>query len=232
MTIHCFTSRPVFPLSGRLSCGLGLMACALLVGCSPTDTTDPSSTESGTTAAGTGSLTLTANGEDFVRQGFETKDGWAIAFDHLYVTVTEATAYQTDPPYDAKASDDLDPSTAKVAQVLVDAPQMIDLAAGEADADPIAVTTQSVPSGRYNAIAWSIAPDQANGNDYSIQLVGTATKGDRTIQFDLGLDPRFRYTCGDFIGDSRKGFLDPDQSADLEMTLHFDHIFGDGEAPA
>ncbi|NER00869.1 MAG: DUF4382 domain-containing protein, partial [Cyanothece sp. SIO2G6] len=126
----------------------------------------------------------------------------------------------------------VDPNTAKVTQMLVNAPQVIDLAAGDADAEPIAVTTQSVPAGRYNALAWSIAPDKTAGNDYSIQLVGTATKDDRTIQFDLGLDPNFRYTCGEFIGDSRKGFLDPDQSADLEMTLHFDHIFGDGEAPA
>jgi hypothetical protein len=33
------------------------------------------------------------------------------------------------------------------------------------------------------------------------------------------------------VGDDRKGFLDADGTADLEATFHFDHLFGDGEAP-
>ncbi|MEB3230941.1 MAG: DUF4382 domain-containing protein [Leptolyngbyaceae bacterium] len=231
MNSHCFRFRPFSSLLGRGS--LGFMLCAFWVGCSQSEQITPSPEENETSATpGTGSLTLTANGEDFVRQGFETKDGWAIAFDHVFVTVTEATAYQTDPPYDAKASNALDPSTVTVTQLLVDTPQVVDLAQGDSDADPIAVTTESAPSGRYNALVWAIAPDKAAGREYSIQLVGTATKGDRTIAFDIGFDPSFSYTCGDFVGDSRKGFLDPDAAADLEMTLHFDHIFGDGEAPA
>ena len=34
-------------------------------------------------STGEGSLVLVANGEDFVRQGFVSKDGWSINFEHL-----------------------------------------------------------------------------------------------------------------------------------------------------
>jgi len=48
----------------------------------------------------TGRLQVYANGEDFVRQGFVSKDGWSINFDHVYITLADITAYQTEPPYD------------------------------------------------------------------------------------------------------------------------------------
>ena len=48
-----------------------------------------------------GTLKFTANGEDFVRQGFVSKDGWRIDFDHVYITISDIAAYQTNPPYDA-----------------------------------------------------------------------------------------------------------------------------------
>ena len=35
-----------------------------------------------------------------------------------------------------------------------------------------------------------------------------------------------------YIGDERKGFLDAGTQADVEATFHFDHVFGDGDAPA
>jgi hypothetical protein len=47
----------------------------------------------------TGTLEFYANGEDFVRQGFVSKDGWSIQFDHVYITLDGIAAYQTDPPY-------------------------------------------------------------------------------------------------------------------------------------
>jgi len=58
-------------------------------------------------AAEKGTLQFHANGEDFVRQGFVSKDGWAITFDHVYVTLADATAYQSDPPYDPHAGSDV-----------------------------------------------------------------------------------------------------------------------------
>ena len=40
------------------------------------------------------------------------------------------------------------------------------------------------------------------------------------------------FVCGDFIGDTRKGILTDGETADVEATFHFDHLFGDGDAPA
>ena len=48
------------------------------------------------TIANKGNLILVANGEDFVRQGFLTKDGWQIEFDRLVVSVSEVIAYEMD----------------------------------------------------------------------------------------------------------------------------------------
>lgn len=39
--------------------------------------------------AQTGTLVLVDNGEDFIRQGFVSKDGWQIDFDHAYVTLNQ-----------------------------------------------------------------------------------------------------------------------------------------------
>ena len=46
-----------------------------------------------------GKLQLNANGEDFVRQGFISKDGWSINFDHVYITLADVTACQTERKY-------------------------------------------------------------------------------------------------------------------------------------
>ena len=36
-----------------------------------------------------GTLELRANGEDFIRQGFTSKDGWQIEFDHVYTNIQD-----------------------------------------------------------------------------------------------------------------------------------------------
>lgn len=175
--------------------------------------------------SGTGTLSLVANGEDFVRQGFVTKDGWRIDFDRVAVTLDKVVAYQTDPPFDPDSDSQMQ---VKTELVLVDAPKVVDLAAGGADAPPIAVVEKSAPVGFYNALAWTVT----SRNRPAIVLDGTAKKGGRTIDFVLNLDTALAYTCGEFVGDDRKGFLRPDGTTELEATFHFDHIFGDGEAPA
>ncbi len=42
----------------------------------------------------TGTLKIMANGEDFVRQGFVSEDGWTISFEAVYLNVEGPTAYQ------------------------------------------------------------------------------------------------------------------------------------------
>ena len=66
---------------------------------------------------------------------------------------------------------------------------------------------------------------------YSLVVVGTAEKDDQAIAFTIKVEPEYTYTCGEYVGDERKGILQKDGVADLEMTFHFDHIFGDAETP-
>lgn len=179
---------------------------------------------------GTGTLVVLANGEDFVRQGFTTKDGWQIDFDHVYVNLADVKAYQTDPPYDPSMGEDLK------AQETVDvaSAQTVDLAAGDENADPVLVAElPEVPAGRYNAISWQMSPaTEGPVAGYTLVMDGTAQKDGQTVDFVISSAQEMAYTCGEYVGDQRKGILSDGEQADLEATFHFDHIFGDGEAPS
>ncbi|MCB0155088.1 MAG: DUF4382 domain-containing protein, partial [Anaerolineae bacterium] len=108
----------------------------------------PDAQAAGLAQGGIGTLEFRANGEDFVRQGFTSKDGWAISFEHVYVTVSDITAYQTDPPYEPEEGAALNATTV----VEVPGVYTIDLAAGDDDAEPIFVAEAAVPAGQYNAL--------------------------------------------------------------------------------
>jgi hypothetical protein len=173
-----------------------------------------------------GELYLVANGEDFVRQGFTTKDGWTIEFNHIYVTLADVKAYQTDPPFDANSDAPLKP---KETIVLLEDPKTVDLALGETDAVPILVTKVQAPPGQYNALSWQVVPSTEG---QTLVLEGKATKADQTVNFKVMLNQPLEYTCGEYVGDERKGILTPGGQTELETTFHFDHIFGDAEMPA
>ncbi|MEM9908313.1 MAG: DUF4382 domain-containing protein [Cyanobacteria bacterium P01_D01_bin.44] len=192
--------------------GLGTVAIYTVTACSPSQPT--------------GTLEIRANGEDFVRQGFVTKDGWQITFDQVMVTLSEVTAYQTEPPFDPEQAEPLQAATL----VTLDEPVEVDLAAGDETAEPILIEAVDAPAGRFNALSWSLMP--APLVEAPMTLMGTATKADQTILFELALAPSLKFTCGDFIGDERKGILEPNETADVEATFHFDHLFGDAELPA
>ena len=224
--------------------GILLAAPGLLLGCSPNETATDTTTDMGEAemaeesteqaaapeAEGTGTLMLVANGEDFVRQGFVTKDGWQIDFDNVYVNLADVTAYQTDPPYDPDSSEQLQAKE----QVSLDEPKTVDLAEGGEDADPVTVAElQDVPAGNYNALAWEMTPATSGpAEGYTMVISGTAAKDGETVDFVIRSDQEVAYTCGEFVGDERKGILQADGQAEMESTFHFDHIFGDGEAPA
>jgi len=177
---------------------------------------------------GTGTLQFVANGEDFVRQGFTSKDGWAITFDALIISLDDIIAYQSDPPYDPDSGPDVEAEVS----VLLDGPLTVDLAEGDADADPIPVGEVEAPPGRYNALAWRMIPaEEGEAEGYSLLLVGNAERDGDTIQFRIGIENEYQYVCGEYVGDERKGILGAGDTADLEMTFHFDHLFGDAELP-
>jgi hypothetical protein len=176
-----------------------------------------------------GTLQFHANGEDFVRQGFVSKDGWRIDFGHVYITLADVTAYQTDPPYDAHSGADVK------ANVKVSLPQTytMDLAKGGEDAPPILVgEVTDAAADHYNAISWKMVKASSGpASGYSLVIVGTAEKGGTRIDFSIKVDKEYGYSCGEFIGDERKGIVQEGGVADVEMTFHFDHIFGDAETP-
>ncbi len=181
-------------------------------------------------AAATGTLQFTANAEDFVREGFESKDGWNLTFEHVYVNLANVTAYQSDPPFDSEHD------TAVSAQIKVEnvANKTVDLAEGDENAPPILVAeVADVAAGHYNAISWDMAR-AADGPaaGYSLVIVGQAEKDSRTINFTIKDETQYGYTGGEYVGDERKGVVTEGGTADIEMTFHFDHIFGDAGTPA
>jgi hypothetical protein len=176
-----------------------------------------------------GTLQFHANGEDFVRQGFVSKDGWSINFDHVYINLADITAYQTDPPYDPHSGSNIE---GKV-DVGLDKVYTVDLAEGGIDAAPILVSeVQNAPAGHYNAISWKMVKASSGpASGYSLIMIGTAEKDGRSVDFNIKVDDECGYDCGEYVGDQRKGILEEGGTADLEMTFHFDHIFGDAETP-
>jgi len=182
---------------------LGFLAIGTLWGCAQ--------------VAPSGTLEIRANGEDFVRQGFLSKDGWNISFDHLYVTLADVTATQSNPD----------------ASVVLNTVKTVDLAAGDGNADPILVHEfTEAPAGSYNALSWKMVKATSGpAKGYVLVMEGTAIKDGQTIQFAIAMDREYAYNCGEFVGEERKGILSPGGTAEVEATFHFDHIFGDGDAP-
>lgn len=202
--------KPLFIL---VTCAL--LASSMLAGCGG--------------AAEKGTLQFHANGEDFVRQGFVSKDGWAVTFDHVYITLADITAYQSDPAYDPHAGSDVQ---AKV-EIGLDGTYTVDLAEGGDDAPPILVgEAQDAAAGHYNAVHWKMArATSGSTSGYCLVIVGAAEKDGQTVNFTIKVEPEYTYTCGEYVGDERKGILQAEGTADVEMTFHFDHIFGDAETP-
>ncbi|MBZ8180093.1 DUF4382 domain-containing protein [Oscillatoria salina] len=216
-----------------LVASLTFLAPIALVSCSGNETAEvetPTESETIASSGEKGNLVLVANGEDFVRQGFVTKDGWQINFDNVYVTLADVQAYQTEPPFDPDTAEEI---KASESVVLISEPITIDLAEGDADAQPITVAEKEAPAGNYNALSWQVVPGETDVTaGKTIVLDGTATKDGETVDFVIGFNQPLTYQCGEFVGDDRKGILKGTETADVETTFHFDHIFGDADAPA
>ena len=170
------------------------------------------------TPQGTGTIIFTVNGEDFVREGFVSRDGWAISFDKVYVNLVNPTAYNKD----------------GLKSVLENA-HFVDLAAGDEKATPVVVgQTENVMHGNYQALKFSVNK-AASGEykDYSIIMKGTAEKVGKSVDFIIKLDEELDFDGKEgFVGDVVKGVLAENGKTSVEMTFHFDHIFGDKEAGA
>lgn len=201
---------------------------ALLSGCASQSQQTPNGA-SQETSTETGTLAFVANGEDFVRQGFTSKDGWDISFDHVYITLADVTAHQTNPPYDPDSGKEIQ----AVKSAKLEGVHTVDLAEGDENAKPILLGKINAPVGQYNAISWKVANAAegiAKGN--SLVVLGKAKKDAKVIDFNIKIDKQYKYSAGEYVGDERKGIVAAGKESDLEMTFHFDHIFGDAETPA
>lgn len=184
----------------------------------------PNATAAGASAE-TAAIAVRANGEAFVQEGLTTKDGWAIQFDRVAVGVNDVTIYQTEPPFDAQT-----PGPLKALTTLpVSTEAVVDLKGAPL---PLLGTVKG-PTGRYNALSWTLAPTATgpDGGAASIALAGTASKDGRSVPFSIAVDRQRSFECGDYVGDERKGIATA-EGGELEITLHFDHWFGDGNLPA
>ena len=206
-----------------------VIVALLLVSCSQNQALNNSNQENDnhSSAENQGVLTLVANGEDFVRQGFVSKDGWRIDFTHVYITLADVVAYQTEPPFNAQQEDELH---AKKSVTLVTDATTVDLAEGDENASPILVTQVNAPTGIYNALSWKVTNNEQQ--PASIVLEGRANRDGQTINFNLSLARTLDYACGEYVGDERKGIVSPEAPAEVETTFHFDHLFGDAETSA
>lgn len=208
--------------SYRTLLGMAIALTLAASGCGETPTaSNDTATTNGTAATdGTGELTLIANGEDFMYNGIISKEGWDIEFNHVEVILNDVTAYQSDPPYNPESDAAIE---AEEAISLVTQPSPVTLS--EATAEERVKVTQNpdAPAGSYNAIAWKLTN---RGDQPAMLLTGTARKGEDTIEFELSLAHEVAYLCGEFVGDERKGILTAAGAAEVEMTFHWDHIFG------
>ncbi|MBM9536074.1 hypothetical protein [Desulfobulbus alkaliphilus] len=181
-----------------------------------------------------GTLTFYASGEDLATEGFQaprlTKDGWALTFSHIFVTLTDITAYQTDPPYDPNQGGPIPGKT----QATLPGVHTLDLVMSAQEDDRVLVgAVMDAPAGHYNALSWKMTrATEGILAGYSMVLTGTAEKEGETVPFQLYSEEERTYRCGEYVGDERKGLLAEQGEADLEITFHLDHIFGRADKPA
>ena len=177
-----------------------------------------------------GTLTLFASGEDLATEGFAdprlTRDGWALEFSRILVTLDRITAWQTDPPFLADG-----PEISGVA-LAFPGPVTVDLVAAGAE-HRVALATQDAPEGQFNALSWAMVPAlEGEFTGQSLVLEGVARRGAEEVAFTLVTADAIAHACGEYLGEVRKGFVTEGGAADLEITLHLDHLFGRADRPA
>ena len=167
-----------------------------------------------------GSLTLFASGEDLATEGFNapklTKDGWALEFTSIMATFDQITVWQTDPPFMADG-----PEITGTALPIA-GPFTVDLVAADED-DRLELATVDAEPGHFNAMSWALVP---GADGFSLTFEGVARKDGQEVAFTLRSSDAIAHACGEYLGDERKGFVTEDGEADLEITLHLDHLFG------
>lgn len=178
-------------------------------------------------------LRFQASGEDLATGGFVaprlTKDGWALSFTHIQVTLGNIVAHQSEPAFDPQSGTRI----ASQVQVVVPGAMTVDLVDQADDEDRVTVAELPAPAGHYNALEWSLlpAPEGEHAGD-SLILIGEAEKEGQRVAFHLASRDQVHHRCGEYVGDERKGFVSAGAPGELEITLHLDHLFGRADKAA
>ena len=118
-------------------------------------------------------------------------------------------------------------------QVALPGTHVVDLVKGVNKNGLVDVGNVKAPAGHYSALSWKmVKADKGPAAGYTTVLIGKASKGGKTVDFQLVSDEVATYRCGEYVGDERKGFLKTGGKAEMELTFHLDHIFGSSKAAA
>ena len=173
---------------------------------------------SGCTGKKTGTIVFRANGEDFVRQGFIDRDGWHLSFDKVLLNLAGPVAY----------------NSGKSLEAVLPGTFTVDLADGD-DKAPSAIVgrLEKAAPGNYQSLKFRLKRiSEGAFAGSSIVLIGMAERGGNTVPFDIRFDEELLFDGREgYVGDEIKGLLPEGGRTDVEMTFHFDHIFGDAGAP-
>lgn len=222
---------------------LALSLTVFLAACSDDDDDDED--------PGSGTIVFLTNGEDFIREGFTTVDGYDISFDNFYINVYGPTAFQV--AESASDDDDDDDTTEERASSLI--PQhaghdhseigegtahvsltgdyFVDLAQGSAPAELGSI--EDVAVGNYNYLNFTVRPATSDSEElvdgyegFSIVMIGQAVTGTTTIDFEIKLTEEMSFiNCGPVADNA--GVVANGGEATVDLTFHSDHIFGDYE---
>jgi hypothetical protein len=199
--------------------------------------------ENGGGSTPSGTLRFLANGEDFARLGFTSKDGWQITFEHAYVCVSGPTAFQMVEESAKHAGHSHVGIATGLAHETLTGEYVVDLTKGTEATELGAIP--GVAIGNYNRMDWNMVKasgdavlvsqgmdsDLEHALGHCVVLMGTAQKGATTITFTLKFGEEMFYMSTEANVDSGTGksvgIAADGGTGVAEMTFHFDHIFGD-----
>lgn len=159
-----------------------------------------------------GKLEFAVNGEDFVNNGFQEKNGWNITFDKVLINLSHITAR-------LKGNSN---------KINLDKEYFVNLK-NTGNNIKIIETKSNVEVGEYRELQWQMSRKKdGDYTGYSFILIGQAVKDDQKISFEIKLNEEVTWFCKDgYAGEELKGFVDKNKTGQVEMTFHLDHIFGD-----
>lgn len=209
-------------LNFSLGCMLAFASALGSIGCSD---------DGDSTAAGTGSLTLTITGEDGAKDGFPfEEDGesiafaedWTVQFSKVIVSVGNIELAGADGKVAVASSDrfivDLHKSDGELAT-------FENLGARRWEKFSYEVLPASEGMTNVNGVAAADIEAMVDGG-FNYWLAGTAEKAGDSYTFAWGLkNPTLNANCTNGSDDSEGLVISDNSTTDGEMTFHVDHVF-------